>query len=120
MPELGDGTQTSVFRLVDSLAAHVDVLLDYVSFGSRLEAVVGVQVLKAAVDDAQICGPHMLGSVHPETCHTEVNQMVQKLDNLILHIGVALVQIAETNQLDVSHLVGIIVVADGAGGIEVQ
>jgi len=118
--ELGDGAQSGVLGLADGLAAHVDDLLDDVRLGSRGEAVVGVQVLEAAIDDGQVGGPHVLGGVHAESGHAEINQMVQELDHLVLHVGVALVEVAQTDQLAVAHLVGVVVVADGAGRVEVQ
>jgi len=100
--------------------AKTVVCLALLALGPRGEAVVGVQVLKPAVDDAQVRWPHVLGGVHAEPGHAEVDQVVQELHHLVLDVGVALVEVAQTHQLAVAHLVGVVVVANGAGGVEVQ
>lgn len=118
--ELSDGTQSSVFALADGLTAQIDDLLEDVGLGARVEAMGSVQIVQTVIDDLQISGPHVLGGIHTETSNTQLSQMVQEVDDLVLHPRVALVKITQTNQLTVAHIGGIVVVGDGAGGVEVQ
>lgn len=118
--ELSDGTQSSVFALADRLTAQIDNLLEDVGLGARVEAMGSVQIVQTAIDDLQISGPHVLGGIHTETSNTQFSQMVQEVDDLVTHPRVTLVKITQTNQLAVAHIGGVVVVGDGAGGVEVQ
>lgn len=118
--EFGDGTQAGVLGLGDGLAAQIDDLLEDIRLGARAEAMISIQIVQTSIDGLQIAGPHMLGGIHTETGNAQIRQMVQEVNNLVTHPGIALVEIAQTNQLTVTYIGGIRIVGNGAGGIKVQ
>lgn len=120
MTEFSDSAHASIFRLGDGLVAQIDDLLEDIGSGARGEAMSSVQVVQAPIDDTQVSRPHVLGSIHTETGNTQVRQMVQEVNDLVAHPGIALVQVAQTDQLAVAHVCGVSIVGDRAGGIEVQ
>ena len=56
--------------------------------------------------------PHVFSSVHSNASHTNIHQVVQVTGHCIAHVIQSAVQVSQTDQVAVAHVVGVSVVVD--------
>lgn len=64
----------------------------------------GVEVVQTAIDSRKVTGPHVLASIHSESSHTHVNQLVHEVDHLTPDILFLQGEVQQTDQATVTYL----------------
>uniref|UniRef100_A0A1L8E7X4 Uncharacterized protein n=1 Tax=Haematobia irritans TaxID=7368 RepID=A0A1L8E7X4_HAEIR len=119
MSEFSDGTQICIFIFRNSFTTHINNLLEKEGATIGSETVRSAKIVQTTVDYLQMGWPHMFGSIHTKTGHTQRNQLIQEVDNTILNPGYALIQILQTDQFTIAYLIYIIVVINATAGMEI-
>lgn len=64
----------------------------------------GVEVVQTTIDSRKVTGPHVLASIHSESSHTHVNQLVHEVDHLTPDILFLQGEVQQTDQATVTYL----------------
>uniref|UniRef100_A0A182VFL8 Uncharacterized protein n=1 Tax=Anopheles merus TaxID=30066 RepID=A0A182VFL8_ANOME len=98
---------------------HIDDFLREECARSRRKPVRSVEVVEPSEDHRQIGGPHVFGRIHAESGHSELDQMVQEVNDTVTHPRHRLVQIVQSHQLTVPDLLRIAPIVDGTRWVKV-
>jgi hypothetical protein len=60
--------------------------------------------LESSKDVGEVPRPHVLGGIHAEASHPEVNEVVEVVSDLASHVVVTQRQVRQVHQTTVSHL----------------
>ena len=73
--------------------------------------------MSSNLDIFEIFRPHVLRCVHPDALHPEAGEVIDESGNLASDVIAAAVEVVETDQVAVTNLGDILVVADLAVGL---
>ena len=111
VPELRGPADSEIFLHCDRLPALVDHLVH-----KERSASTG-QVPHPVNGPLDVIRPHVLGRVHPEADHTEVDAVLEVLGDFLLDVGFAARQVIEAHQVAVPDLCRVAVVLNITDGL---
>ena len=109
--ELGHLANTKVFLDSDGFSSHVNDLMEEQRFASL------GQIIDSSLDGLKITWPHVLTGINSESLDSNVDEIIEVVSNLSSDIVLATIQIIETDQVAVPHLIRISIVLDLTVGL---